>query len=225
MISDLAILVRTGSHAYGTARPDSDDDYRGVYVAQTPDLLRLRRPAETFTRQSPDLTLHELSKFATLATAANPTVLEVLWAEPMHLSYAGHFLRDHRHLFLSRRVLKTYGGYAMQQIRRAQAGTGGSRGQAHLRREKFLLHTLRLMETGTEMLRTGDLRLRVADPEALWERARRPLADVVVEFAALDVEMRMAADQSPLPEHPDERRIDDVLLAIRRAHCDWSETA
>jgi hypothetical protein len=32
---DLAILVRAGSHAYGTERPDSDDDYRGVYLVPT----------------------------------------------------------------------------------------------------------------------------------------------------------------------------------------------
>lgn len=218
--SELAILARTGSHAYGTARPDSDDDFRGVYIVPTSDLFRLHRPAETFAREDPDVALHELGKFCALAAAANPTVLEVLWAEPLHLSPAGEFLRKHRHLFLSRRALKTYGGYATQQIRRAQAGTGGSRGQAHLRREKFLLHTLRLMETGIDLMRTGDLHLRVRDPDALWGRARRPLEQTVEEFDRLDVEMRAAADSSPLPAHPDEAAIDELLAELRWSMAD-----
>lgn len=213
---DLAIVARVGSHAYGTARPDSDDDYRGVYIVPTTDLFRLRRPAETFAREDPDVALHELGKFASLAAAGNPTVLETLWAEPLHLSAAGERLREERGIFLSRRVLKTYGGYATQQIRRAQAGTGGSRGQAHLRREKFLLHTLRLMDTGIALLCTGELRLRVADPEELWARARRPLEETVREFEALNLAIRYAAESSPLPEHPDEARIDALLIELRR---------
>lgn len=213
--ADLAIVARVGSHAYGTARPDSDDDYRGVYLAPTVDLFRLSRPAETFAREDPDVALHELSKFARLAAAGNPTVLETLWAEPLHLSDAGATLREHRRVFLSRRVMKTYGGYATQQIRRAQAGTGGSRGSAHLRREKFLLHTLRLMETAIDLLRTGELRLRVHDPARLWERARRPLDETVAEFDTLNVQLRRAAESSPLPEHPDEALIDALLIELR----------
>jgi hypothetical protein len=213
--ADLAIFVRTGSHAYGTERPDSDDDYRGVYLAPTSDLFRLRRPAESFDRQDPDVTLYELGKFAALAAAANPTALEILWAEPLHLSSAGAVLRAHRSVFLSRRALKTYGGYARQQLGRAQAGTGGSRGAAHLRREKFLLHTIRLAESGLHLLRTGEVQVRVPDPEGLWRRARAGLASVVDEFADLDERLAAACAASPLPEHPDLDAIDALLIALR----------
>ena len=214
---DLAILARTGSHAYGTARPDSDDDYRGIYLAPTTDLFRLRRPADSFDRQDPDVTLYELHKFATLAAAANPTALEILWAEPLHLSCAGAFLRDHRSLFLSRRALKTYGGYAHQQLGRAVKGTGGSRGSAHLRREKFLLHTIRLAEAGLYLLRTGEVQVRVPDPEGLWRRAARGVEAVAEEFADLDARLAEAAASSPLPEVPDVDAIDRLLIDIREA--------
>ncbi len=216
-LDDLAIFARTGSHAYGTERPDSDDDYRGVYLAPTSDLFRLRRPAESFDRQDPDVTLYELGKFAALAAAANPTALEILWAEPLHLSPAGAYLRGHRDVFLSRRALKTYGGYAHQQLGRAIKGTGGSRGTAHLRREKFLLHTIRLADAGLHLLRTGEVQVRVPDPDELWRRARAGLAAVADEFADLDARLADAAADSPLPEHPDPDSIDRLLIALRKA--------
>jgi predicted nucleotidyltransferase len=214
--ADLAILVRAGSHAYGTARPDSDDDYRGVYLAPTVDLYRLRRPAESFDRRDPDVTLYELGKFATLAAAANPTVLEILWAEPLHISPAGVILRLHRDVFLSRRALKTYGGYARQQLSKATKGIGGSRGSGHSRREKFLLHTIRLAEAGLHLLRTGEVQVRVPDPVGLWERANRGLDAVVAEFADLDDRLAAASASSPLPEHPDLEAIDRLLILLRR---------
>ncbi len=214
--ADLAILVRAGSHAYGTDRPDSDDDYRGVYLAPTVDLYRLRRPAESFDRQDPDVTLYELGKFATLAAAANPTVLEILWAEPLHLSPAGAILRLHRDVFLSRRALKTYGGYAHQQLSKATKGIGGSRGTGHFRREKFLLHTIRLAEAGLHLLRTGEVQVRVPDPAGLWRRANSGLDAVVAEFADLDERLAAAAAASPLPEHPDLEAIDRLLILLRR---------
>jgi hypothetical protein len=213
---DLAIFARCGSHAYGTNRPDSDDDYRGVYLAPTIDLFRLRRPAESFTRQDPDIALYELGKFASLAAAANPTVLEILWAEPLHASLAGRLLREHRDIFLSRRAMNTYGGYAQQQLKRALNGTGGSRGVAHLRREKFLLHTLRLAEAGLHLLTTGDVQVRVPDPAGLWERANQGLESVAAEFSDLDERLAQASACSPLPEHPDLDAIDDLLIDLRQ---------
>lgn len=217
-MSDLAIFVRAGSHAYGTDRPDSDDDYRDVYLAPTVDLFRLRGPAESFDCQDPDVTLYELAKFAKLAAACNPTVLEVLWAEPLHLSPAGQLLRAHRQVFLSRRALKTYGGYAHQQLAKATKGVGGSRGSGHFRREKFLLHTIRLAEAGLHLLRTGEVQVRVPDPAGLWERANRGLDAVVAEFADLDDRLAVAAASSPLPEHPDLASIDHLMVTLRQAY-------
>jgi predicted nucleotidyltransferase len=224
---EVGLVALVGSHAYGTAREDSDLDFRGFYVAPTERFWDLNPPGETFDRKEPDLTLHEVGKFVKLAVAANPTVLEVLWAEPCyvhpradHFYNAGVILRAHRHTFLSRRLLKTYGGYAMQQLRKAEAGTGGSRGVQHFRREKFLLHTYRLMLAGTHALRTGDLKVAVDDPDALWEKARQPLDRIKEDFARLDREMLAAYERSPLPEHPPLDTINMLLRRIRRAHLD-----
>jgi predicted nucleotidyltransferase len=212
---ELALLCRTGSHAYGTQRPDSDDDYRGVFIAPRRDLFRLKQPSYTFDRQDPDVTLHELAVFARLAAACNPTILEVLWIDPLHASSLGRELVANRHLFLSLRAHDTYGGYARQQLERARKGTGGSRGQAHYRREKFLLHTIRLMEAGIHLLRTGEVQVRVPDPDALWARARQPLHTIVGQFVGLDAQLADAVAHSPLPSQPDWAAIDTLLIRLR----------
>lgn len=220
----VALVALVGSHAYGTARPDSDHDYRGFYVAPTERLYELnggRVSEATFNRQEPDLTLHEIGKFCRLAAAANPTVLEVLWAGAVHRDGhmgAGAMVQANRAMFLSKRVLQTYGGYALGQLRKAQAGSGGSRGQAHLRREKFKLHTLRLMRAGVHVLRTGELQVRVEHPEALWAEAHQPLEVVERKLVELDAEMQAALADTPLPDQPDYDGINSLLRTVRNLH-------
>lgn len=75
----VALVSLIGSQAYGMATPDSDSDYRGVYVADPEILLGLDRPQPQFERKDPDITVFELGKFCELAMAANPNILEVLW--------------------------------------------------------------------------------------------------------------------------------------------------
>lgn len=211
----LSLLTVAGSHAYGTSRPGSDTDYRGVYLEPLDRVLSLSAPPQTFDRKDPDVTLYELAHFCKLAANANPTVLEVLWSPVVHEDEMGRALRDHRQMFLSRRARKTYGGYAVAQLRKAQAGTGGTRGVAHLKREKFFLHTLRLLHAGTHLLRTGAVRVEVEDPEGLWDLARRPVDVIVREAERLLAELDAAARQSPLPEHPNERVIDAFVYNAR----------
>lgn len=111
-----------GSRAYGLAREDSDTDYKGIIVgprrwyfgfAPTPEQLEL----------SPDHVRYELRKFLRLATANNPTILEMLWtAEGDHVVHhpAGQRLLEARARFLSRRVADTFGGYALSQLGRIE---------------------------------------------------------------------------------------------------------
>lgn len=211
-----AFVCVGGSHAYGTNHAKSDLDLRGVYRAWTPDTFRLQSPQETIDRQEPDIVLHELRKFCKLAAAANPSVLEALWAETIgHVSKTGAVLRENRKLFLSTKVRKTYGGYARSQMEKAVKGTGGSRGQAHLRREKFLLHTMRLMQQGLDILRDGDLTLKVADPEYLWWAAERGTGFVEKIVADQDARMDLALKNTPLPDEPDYEAIDQMLIRLR----------
>lgn len=215
---EIALMALVGSHAYGTSHPESDTDFRGCYIVPTGMLFHLDQPMATYDRQEPDVTLHELEKFARLCAAANPTVLETLWAERYIATEAGEILRANRQVFLSRRVFRTYVGYATQQLKKAARGVGGSRGTRHLKRDKFYLHTYRLMEAGIHCLETGDLRIRVEDPEALWARARQPIERIQSDFFSMENRILLAREGSPLPEHPDYERINAMLVRLRLHH-------
>jgi predicted nucleotidyltransferase len=205
----------SGSHAYGTQRPDSDLDLRGIYQAPTDELFRLRPVQEQVERKDPDLVVFEVGKYIKMATGANPNILEQLYAPELLPTERGQLIAAHRSLFLSRRIRQTYGGYAMQQLRHALSGTGGSRGQAHLRREKFILHLFRLLEQGTQFLEQGEITLPISDPDRLREQARWPLERVEREFYRLDQAMADAAERSPLPEQPDYEAVDRLLIELR----------
>jgi predicted nucleotidyltransferase len=214
---DVPLLAVTGSRAYGTERPDSDWDYRGVFVRPTEDLLRLRGMPDNWDRgKGSDITLYELRKFCKLAADANPTILEVLWCDEfVRRDEVGDLLVRSRDLFLSRRISRTYGGYAMQQLKKGLKGTGGSRGVSHHKRRKAKLHTMRLLEAGIHALKTGEVMVRVPDPDRLWEMADWSWQKLEERFMLLDFGIKTEVNDSPLPEYPDYDAIDDLLLEIR----------
>jgi hypothetical protein len=164
--------------------------------------------------------------FIKLAASANPNTIEQLWAPILTdsvsglpaISADGQLLLDNRQAFLSTRILDSYGGYARSQLRKAQAGSGGSRGVKHFKREKFILHLYRLFEQGLSFLRTGEMCIRIADPERMRAQARQPLERVQNDFDNLAAELLAAAEESTLPQEPDWTRINSLLREIRYTH-------
>ena len=225
----IALLGLLGSRAYGMAREDSDYDLRAIYQAPPRQLLTLDRPQDTIDRTEPDATMWELNHFARLAANANPNILELLWAPDANLgpvvglpsaSFSitdptGQTLRAHRKLFISKLALHSYGGYATAQLKKAQAGTGGSRGVKHLQREKFIRHLFRLFDQGAQLLETGDMDIRVKDPEKLMAQGKWELSKVEEEFAKKDALLKELAEKSDIPARPDMEAINDLLYRIR----------
>lgn len=124
----LHVLLVSGSRLYGTHRPDSDYDYRGVCAMPRTALLGLQG-FEQYQGQldgypsSNDVEVYGLSKFFSLATANNPNILDILFAPPhtwLHASVAWTDVYNNRHLFLSSRVRHTFSGYAIAQLKRLQ---------------------------------------------------------------------------------------------------------
>ena len=123
---DLRIILEVvaGSHAYGLATPASDLDIRGVCFPPARCLLGLGR-FEQWRQQDEerDEVIYALAKFANLALACNPNIIEMLFVEPRHIRFAdehGRRLVENRHLFLSKRAHYTFAGYAISQLRRIQ---------------------------------------------------------------------------------------------------------
>ena len=110
-----------GSRAYGTNLPTSDIDYKGIYQQPFNDILSFKYKDQY--QIGKDESYYEIKRFIELLKTANPTVLELLYSpEDCILINTNHykFLSNHRDKFLTKQCLNSFGGYAVQQIKKAK---------------------------------------------------------------------------------------------------------
>jgi predicted nucleotidyltransferase len=109
-----------GSHAYGTNVEGSDVDIRGIALNTKEDVLG-GGGFEQVVHESTDTTIYSLNKIIGLLSNCNPNTIEMLGLKPEHylwLSPVGQELLSNRKMFLSKRALYSFGGYATAQLRR-----------------------------------------------------------------------------------------------------------
>ena len=220
------LLGVVGSHAYGMAREDSDVDRLGVYAVPTVELHGLHPPTGKRATQpttNPDLTLHEAAKFASLCLATNPTALELLRL-PGELyevrTPLGQQAIDIRGRFLSaQRVRDAYLGYATQQFKHL-ADRSRFPDVPVSRIAKHARHLLRLVEQGTHLWATGQLEVRVQDPQRVFDFGERVGASdtEAARWVMVRAEETFARVATVLPDSPDERAVESWLHTVRAAH-------
>ncbi len=128
------LIGLAGSHGYGLSRPESDYDYRGVFIAPKQYYLGLDKVEQKdagwdsepgifdFLDGQKDTVIYELKKFIQLLAGANPNILELLWLKQYPVkTEVGEYLIRHRQMFLSRKVKHTYSGYAFAQIKKIES--------------------------------------------------------------------------------------------------------
>ena len=118
--NNIILLTLGGSHAYGTNVEGSDVDVRGVALNSKEDILT-NKNFEQFVNENTDTTIYSFNKIVHLLMNVNPNTVELMGCKPEHylyLSPIGKELIDHRHLFLSKKCIYSFGGYANQQLRR-----------------------------------------------------------------------------------------------------------
>lgn len=117
---NIIILGLGGSHAYGTNNENSDLDVRGVATHSPEDILT-RKGFEQVVNEATDTTVYSLEKIINLLSNCNPNTIEILGLEPwqyLYVSDIGKALIDNRDMFLSKRAVHAFGGYANSQLRR-----------------------------------------------------------------------------------------------------------
>ena len=126
----LIYKLKTGSHLYGLNRPESDEDYMGIFIPRSDYLLGLKTVNEVDrstkssaaiqrnTAEDVDDKSYALPKFLHLTLQNNPNIVEVLFATPdviLTLEPEMEELIENRDKLLSQRVFHTFTGYAFSQ--------------------------------------------------------------------------------------------------------------
>lgn len=118
----IILLGLAGSYSYGTDNENSDIDIRGVALNSSSDLLGLT-DFEQYVDEHTDTTIYAFRKMVQLLLSCNPNTLELMGLNPEHYLYLddiGRRLVDSTELFLSKRAIQSFGGYADAQLRRLQ---------------------------------------------------------------------------------------------------------
>lgn len=143
-VKDSIILLTTGgSHAYGTNIETSDVDIRGIALNSERDLIGLSNFEQLIDNKT-DTTIYSFGKIIPLLMACNPNTIEILGCKPEHYAVknqVGTLLIDNRKMFLSKKAIKSFGGYATQQLRRLENAIARDK-LPQDRKEKHILDSL-----------------------------------------------------------------------------------
>lgn len=143
---NIIILGLGGSYAYGTNKEGSDIDVRGIATNTSKEIL-LMRDFEQVVDTITDTTIYSLQKIVSLLCNCNPNTIEMLGLRPeqyLYISEIGRLLVDNKKLFLSKRAINSFGGYANQQLYRLNQKAKHALAQEEL--EKHILKTIQFMQ-------------------------------------------------------------------------------
>lgn len=117
------LIVRHGSHAYGTNTPMSDEDFKGVAIPPREYFLGAVNRFEQAELKAPDddAVIYDIRKFFNLAADCNPNIIEVLHTDQSdHLLVdpIGEIILEHKDAFLSKKIKHTFLGYSVAQLKR-----------------------------------------------------------------------------------------------------------
>jgi predicted nucleotidyltransferase len=154
-----------GSQAHGLATPDSDFDYRGVFIVPTFKIVQLGKTPDTtsWIEGKDDDTTWELGHFLHLATKCNPTILEtflspVTFVDDNFKKDVDRLLDLFPHVWNSKAVHDAFLGYAHNQRKKLLHKEMG-------RPHKYAAAYLRVLYNAEELLNTGTFTIRIKDTE------------------------------------------------------------
>lgn len=117
------LLVRHGSHAYGTNTATSDEDFKGIAIPPKNYFLGTMHRFEQAELKAPDpdAVIYDIRKFFNLAADCNPNIIEVLHTDPSDhflVDPIGEIILEHKDAFLSKKIKHTFLGYSIAQLKR-----------------------------------------------------------------------------------------------------------
>lgn len=166
-----AYLTVHGSHAYGLNGPKSDLDLRGFFFLPPEQFFGLHGGPEQYEDpDEDDSVVWEFRKFVRLAGACNPNIVETLFTDHSDVRtsciYSSVLRAMGKDWFLSKKVNKTFGGYAKGQFLKLTKNIEKWEDPGV---RKDAMHCVRLIYFAQQILTEGDLTIRI-DPKRVPER-------------------------------------------------------
>ena len=166
---DRVVRIKFGSHLYGTDTPESDIDYKSVYLPEWKEILLQRVQESVGTRKDKvegqrnlpgdvDDEAYSLQRYLTLLAEGQTVAVDMLFAPaPEMATPLWEQIRDNRGRLLTKRSA-TFVGYCRQQANKY--GIKGSRVEAVKRSAEFFGEYL--LSNGTTA-KVGDLEPLLSD--------------------------------------------------------------
>lgn len=200
------------------ATPDSDYDYRGVYVNSTADILN---PFHTYKGshwvegEKEDQTAYELGHFLKLAIKCNPAVLEVMRGPIVEANEDGEALRRlFPHIWNPKDTFNAFVGYSTNQ-RKKMLDKKDDRGP------KFACAYLRTLYNLVQLLDKGIFSLEVQDPflknKLIQIRNGNYKPGQVIDIAEDFIE-RAKVLRDNCTQVPDLDKVNETYLEIRKKY-------
>ena len=111
-----------GSQAYGIATPTSDVDKKGVFMIPFENILDFGY-VEQISDEKNDTVFYEIRRFLQLLQTNNPTILELLNLPEdciLHKDPIFDMILEHKEKFITKHCRNSFGGYAIEQIKKAR---------------------------------------------------------------------------------------------------------
>ena len=212
-MSKVIFKYLAGSFSYGTNTPESDIDYRGIFMPDLRDYLTVTAMQEEIEGPGEDEKYYSLRKFLTLYTRCNPNIVEFLWCDEADIVLSTpeyRILRDHREQLLCRTVLDSFMGYATSRVKKLETELHQPTSVRAASKEQFgydtkdAMHLVRLMRMGIEILEGKGVVVKRPDADELqairngeWE-----LSKVLNHAEELKLRLRELEATTTLPENP-----------------------
>ena len=132
--SNIILLGLGGSYAYGTNNEMSDIDIRGIATNTKRNILT-HKDFEQVVDTDTDTTIYSFEKIIKLLCECNPNTIEILGLKPEHylfISPVGKKLLRNKKIFLSKKAIYSFGGYANAQLRRLENKSARLTDQTHM---------------------------------------------------------------------------------------------
>ncbi len=219
-----------GSIAYGTDLPGSDIDIRGIYLNPPEEWIGLQDDSEQLKLDDSDTVVYSLKKAMKLLLSCNPSVIELLGLRPEHVLYCtpeGRRILEQPEIFLSKKAIFSFNGYAVKQRRRVAALVEqGNAGAAEL--SKNMMHLIRIYAMGTELLETGrvvtyrerehDLLMKIRNGAYLDKKRKAPTTEYERLLEDHIGAFNSAAIRTHFPPEPDYAAANALTMEIVRQH-------